>query len=101
MRGFPKTIGTKADIENLLAMPEYSAQAREKLRELEAGSHVWVTTAEVEDAAKVVQNESCRVIEMEIEGKVKLVQQELQTDQTSLFVRLDLLDLAEGVEDAK
>ena len=44
MRGFPKTIGTRKDLENLLAIPKFADQARAKLKEFEEETNKLVKT---------------------------------------------------------
>jgi uncharacterized protein with ACT and thioredoxin-like domain len=75
MRGFPKTIGTKQDLENLLALPELAEQACAKLKELKSASQVWVATGKLAD------------------GKVGSDQLELREDPQTPYIRLDLATL--------
>lgn len=47
MRGFPKIFCTKQDYLNLLADPEYTDQAKERLRSLAADRFIWQDSGEV------------------------------------------------------
>jgi hypothetical protein len=94
MRGFPKTIGTKQDMKNLLAMPEFAEQAYAKLDEFESASKVWVTVKKLGTAEPGLTSESHRVsLQEEADGKVERYQQELQEDPESAYARLDLATL--------
>lgn len=108
MRGFPKTIGSKQDMENLLAMPEFAEAARAKLEELEGGSKVWVVNKKLGKAEPGLTNESLQVsIQVAEDGKEERCQLELREDPQAPFARLDLASLKqepelseEGVKDA-
>lgn len=93
MRGFPKAIGSKQDLENLLAMPEHAEAARGKLAELEAARMVWVPTKLVEGAKPGITDETNQVVELEVDGKIVRQQMKLREDLTAAFVRLGLADL--------
>ena len=47
MRGFPKIFCTKQDYLNLLADPEYTDQAKERLQSLAADRFIWQDSGEV------------------------------------------------------
>ena len=94
MRGFPKTIGSKQDVENLLAMPEMASQARAKLNELEGGSQVWVPVKELGKAEAGVTSDSQKVVIQKTEdGQEKRLQMELKDDPQAPFIRLGLAAL--------
>jgi hypothetical protein len=98
MRGFPKAIGSKQDMNNLLAMPEFAGQARAKLAAMEAAGMVWVTTKVITDGKPGITDETHKVMEAEVDGKLERRQMELQEDQTALFIRLGLKTLTAAPE---
>lgn len=97
MRGFPKTIGSKEDMENLLAMPEHAGQAKAKLAKLEAGSTVWVPVNKLTKTQAGLTSPTQQVsVQVAAEGKEERYQMELREDPQSSFARLGLAGLKES-----
>jgi len=88
MRGFPKSINTKRDIENLLEL--YPEQSRRCLQKMVDNRTTWRTVKKLDATKDGKTSPVQRVIEEgEGDGK-KLVQQELVDDPNCILFRLGL-----------
>ena len=98
MRGFPKTIGTRKDLENLLAMSEFVGQAKTKLKEFEEARMVWTVTKVLKDGEAGREGKGYKVITQEtLEGKTERLQMELKDDPEAIYNRLGLSKLKNGL----
>ena len=94
MRGFPKTIGTKKDLENLLAIPEFVDQAKTKLKEFEEARMVWTVTKALKEGKAGQEDKGYKVIIQEtLNGEIERLQMELKDDPEAIFNRLELVKL--------
>ncbi len=82
MRGFPKTISTKNDIQNLLQL--FPNETREYLQKLLDARFVWRSTGAITEGAAGVQNATHRVMRNES----GLEQFELVEDQNAKIFRV-------------
>ena len=82
MRGFPRTITTKNDIQNLLQL--YPDETREVLRQLLDTRFVWRSTGAITDGAAGIQDSSHRVMRTES----GLEQFELVEDENAKIFRM-------------
>ena len=98
MRGFPKCINSKQDMENLLALPEYADQARTKLQEMKDARLVWVTGEKLANGDPGLTGPYHRVAEEVVAGKVEHYQQERREDPMSSYVRLNLKSIPMEIE---
>lgn len=83
MRGFPKTISTKKDIQNLL--PLYPEETREYLQKLLDTRFIWRSTGAIAEGTAGVQDATHRVMRTE-NG---LEQFELVEDENAKIFRLE------------
>lgn len=83
MRGFPKTISTKNDIQNLL--PLYPEETREYLQKLLDTRFIWRSTGAIAEGTAGVQDATHRVMRTE-NG---LEQFELVEDENAKIFRLE------------
>ena len=60
MRGFPKTISTKSDVNNLLLL--YPVETKKYLKEIIDNRFVWRSTGAITEGAAGVQDATHRVI---------------------------------------
>lgn len=97
MRGFPKTIGSKKDMENLLAMPEHAEAAKAKLEELEVGSTVWVVGKKLTKAQPGLTSATQKVsVQVAEDGKEERYQMDLREDPQAPFFSLGLAALKQA-----
>lgn len=89
MRGFPKHINTKADIDFLTAHPEFSEQMKAKLEAMKQDTKKWFTVREVAPKEVVPISETVKVIEeKQTDGTVKKYLYEYKDDPNCVLKRL-------------
>lgn len=101
MRGFPKTIGTKADLDNLRSMPKYQKLAEDKLKEIAASRFVWQKDKVLVDAKDGKTSDTLKVIvSQDADGKPEIIQMKLVEDATAQYFRLGYKnEIAAAIED--
>jgi len=77
-------------MENLLGMPKYADQAKAEMKKLEEARMVWVVTKVITDGKPGITSPTQKVVEAEVDGKLKCYQMELREDPTACFIRLGL-----------
>lgn len=90
MRGFPKNLNSKADLENLLAMPEYAAQALAEQQRMQSARKVWVCQKLLAEKAVGLEDATHKVIVQTAEGKTERLQMELVEDPGSKWRQFGL-----------
>lgn len=89
MRGFPKHINSKADLENVAGI--FPAETATYQKQLEAGRFTWQDAGPVGSKEVVEETESLKMVENKTEAGVverrKLI---LVEDQTAQFFKLGL-----------
>ena len=97
MRGFPKHINTKQDIENLL--PLYPEETKAVVQRLLEGRETWQETGVVADGKLGVVDDTHQVVERPTEdGKTVKVQMEKREDPRCRLYQLGLSkEEAEGI----
>lgn len=63
MRGFPKTIATKSDVNNLLLL--YPVETKKYLKEILDNRFIWKSTGTITDGDIGVQDATHRIIQTE------------------------------------
>ena len=82
MRGFPKTISTKTDVQNLFQL--YPDETREYLQKLLDTRFIWQSTGKIAEGMAGVQNTTRRIMRTES----GLEQFELVEDENAKIFRL-------------
>ena len=82
MRGFPKTISTQTDVQNLFQL--YPDETREYLQKLLDARFVWRSTGAIAEGSAGLQDETHRVMRTES----GLEQFELVEDQNAKIFRM-------------
>jgi len=97
MRGFPRHINTKADIENLL--PLYPEETKAHVQRLLEGRETWQESKVLADKELGVEDATHQVVEREEEaGKTVKVQMEKREDPRCRLYQLGLSkEEAEGI----
>jgi hypothetical protein len=92
MRGFPKKIATKQDVENLAANPKYATQVKAHIQTLLDERYGWVVTGKLADAKSGTIKEGFKIVEVvdEISKAVKYYQAEWKTEPGCGLNRLGL-----------
>lgn len=91
MRGFPKHINTKADVDYLTAHPEFTDQMKTKLEVMSQDSKKWALVREVAVKEVVPISETVKVIEeKQSDGTIKQYLCELKDDPTCVLKRLGI-----------
>jgi len=102
MRGFPKHINTKADVEFLTSDPEFSEQMQTRLAVMAQDSKKWFTIREVAEKEIIPVSDTVTVIEeKQPDGTVKKYLSELRDDPNSILERLGIEVKAEEVAEEK
>jgi hypothetical protein len=92
MRGFPKHIHTKEDLEVLATMPEFAAEYKAALQSLLDSRFVWEKKADVaaKDVSKIVETADLRLVTSEVDGKPAYFTMQRVEDPTAKFFKLGL-----------
>ena len=104
MRGFPKHLNTKQDFINL--MRSHPEETRKELKKLLSNRMVWFTKETLDSEKDGVENETMRVIAVEDEGGMTILQQELREDPNARLFRLgftvkEIESMMGGIKDVR
>ncbi len=89
MKGFPRCIGTKTDLDNLMAMPEYRAAAQAMLWEITMNRFKWVPDKVLKDEEEFKPSATTKIVHTQDDnGKQTILRLKLVEDENSLYFRL-------------
>lgn len=90
MRGMPKWINTKQDIQNLLQHKGLAEQTRRFLQDQIDNRFIWQATQKLEKTQDGEISEKKKIITQEIDGKTEQYQFELVEDPSARLFQLDM-----------